>query len=130
MGSSGEALSDERLARIKQSIDDAGYTAAESDDPYAYEYANDVPLLVAEIERQRAALAAAAAREAALLAIVRAVGEEDHEYPDMTPGQTRYLCPFCPGNDAATRMAFVHARWCPVTQARALLASADEQGEA
>ena len=86
----------------------------------------DLAAFVAEVERQRAALAAKEAREAALVAVARAVAEANlicQNYFDdgmpFAPPHVDYLCPRHPVKASPLR-----------AQARALLASADEQGEA
>ena len=102
-----QAMSAERLAEIRRVSDrfngEAGSYAGSSHHPTrdSAMLGHAMPDMLAEVERLRAALAAAEAREAALLAVVRAVAKGPHWAIDLFTLQE---------------------------QARALLASAEQEG--
>ncbi len=82
---------------------------------------SDIKTLLDEVERQRVALDAAEAREAALLAVARAVAEADS-------GETGVRTIWTDGAPIWT-----HGRWAYVPvesqeQARAVLASTEQEG--
>lgn len=102
-----QAMSTERLAEIRKRADDPRnyYYSDGTDEDYLIERE-----LLAEVERQRAALDAKEAREAALLAVVEKVW--------TLAVQSTY--------DGKWFIPHVHAAHILIEQARALLASAGE----